>query len=100
MVPILGSSGSFYDEVLRELVVRARRRAVRRQRVRAVSPPAPTRRPPRSARSRAAGRAARYAATGAPKCSDLPQAPLARTVTYLLIGFVVMIAGLGAIINK
>jgi len=32
--------------------------------------------------------------------SDLPQAPLARTVTYLLVGFVVMIAGLGAMLNK
>ena len=47
MVAILGASGSFYDEVLRELVVRARRRAVRRQRVRAVPPARPTRRPPR-----------------------------------------------------
>lgn len=32
--------------------------------------------------------------------ADLPQAPLARTITYMLIGFVVMIAGLGAMINK
>jgi hypothetical protein len=31
---------------------------------------------------------------------DLPQAPFARTVTYLVIGFVVMIAGLGAMLNK
>ena len=30
---------------------------------------------------------------------DLPQAPLARTVTYLVIGFVVMVAGLAAMIN-
>jgi hypothetical protein len=30
----------------------------------------------------------------------LPQAPLARTVFYLVIGFVVMVAGLAAIITK
>jgi hypothetical protein len=32
--------------------------------------------------------------------ADLTQAPLVRTVTYMLIGFVVMIAGLGAMLNK
>ena len=32
--------------------------------------------------------------------SRLAQAPLGRTVAYLVIGFVVMIAGLGAILNK
>jgi hypothetical protein len=32
--------------------------------------------------------------------ADLPQAPLARTITYMVIGFVVMVAGLGAMINK
>jgi hypothetical protein len=32
--------------------------------------------------------------------SDLVQAPLGRTVGYMLIGFVVMVAGLGAMINK
>jgi hypothetical protein len=32
--------------------------------------------------------------------TDLPQAPLARTVVYVVIGFVVMIAGLGAMLNK
>ena len=31
---------------------------------------------------------------------DLPQAPLARTITYMVIGFIVMVAGLGAMINK
>ena len=30
----------------------------------------------------------------------LPQAPLARTLLYLVIGFVVMVAGLAAIITK
>ena len=32
--------------------------------------------------------------------TDLPQAPIARSVAYLVIGFVVMIAGLGAMLNK
>ena len=31
---------------------------------------------------------------------DLVQAPVARTVAYMVIGFLVMIAGLGAILNK
>jgi hypothetical protein len=31
---------------------------------------------------------------------DLVQAPVARTVAYLVIGFVVMVAGLGAMLNK
>jgi hypothetical protein len=30
---------------------------------------------------------------------DLAQAPLARTIAFLVIGFVVMIAGLGAMVN-
>ena len=32
--------------------------------------------------------------------SDLPQAPLARTIAYTVIGFVVMVAGLGAMLNR
>lgn len=32
--------------------------------------------------------------------ADLAQAPVARTVTYLVIGFVVMIAGLAAIVAR
>ena len=31
---------------------------------------------------------------------DLPQAPVGRTIAYMAIGFVVMIAGLGAMFNK
>jgi hypothetical protein len=41
-----------------------------------------------------------YKQSSADANTDLPQAPLARTVTYLLIGFVVMVAGLGAMLNK
>ena len=100
MVPFLADSGSFYDEVLRELVFALgaalfvanafalyRRGAGLR------------RRPPgeRSPRSRPGSPVRGNRRTDD---TDLPQAPLARTVTYLLVGFVVMIAGLGAILNK
>jgi hypothetical protein len=99
MVGILGASGSFYDEVLRELVFalggalfvanayalyrrRADARTASQRTVAQSRPGSPVRGNRRSANT------------------DLAQAPLARTVTYLVIGFVVMIAGLGAIINK
>jgi hypothetical protein len=74
---------SFYDEVLRELITAVgaalfvgnlialvRRRSDRR----------------------------RVPATGGG--DTLPEAPLTRTVVYLLIGFVVMIAGIAAIATK
>ena len=96
---ILGSSGSFYDEVLRELLFALgaalfianayalfRRRCdgqVAKQRSLAqYRPGSPVR---------------GYRRTGN---TELAQAPLVRTVTYLVIGFVVMVAGLGAMINK
>jgi hypothetical protein len=34
------------------------------------------------------------------EAADLAQAPVARSVTYMIIGFVVMIAGLAAIVTK
>jgi hypothetical protein len=96
---ILGSSGSFYDEVLRELLFalgaalfianafalyrRRRDGQVAKHRVVAQHRPgSPVRGYRRSDNA------------------DLAQAPLVRTVTYLIIGFVVMVAGLGAMINK
>jgi hypothetical protein len=99
MVPILGSSGSFYDGVLRELLFALggalfvanafalyRRRADAENNLR---------------------RTVAHSRPGSPvrgnrrtEARDLPQAPLARTVAYLVVGFVVMVAGLGAIINK
>ena len=99
MVPILGSSGSFYDGVLRELLFALgaalfvanafalyRRRAdaetTARRTVARSRPGSPVRGNRRSDER------------------DLPQAPLARTVAYLAVGFIVMVAGLGAIINK
>ncbi len=99
MVPILGASGSFYDEVLRELVFAlgaalfvANAFALYRRRADAQS---------------AARRTVARSRPGSPvrgnrrsDDTDLPQAPLARSVTYLVIGFIVMVAGLGALINK
>lgn len=90
---------SFYDQVLRELVtalgaalfvanlfalVRRRadaRRAAQRTvaRVRPGSPVRPN----------------RVASDGEPV--DLPQAPIARTITYLVVGFVVMVWGIASI---
>jgi hypothetical protein len=96
-MPLLGDS--FYDDVLRELVFAlgaalfvanaialARRRndaATARRRI--------------VARGRPGSPVRGYGRAGG--TTDLPQAPLARTVTYMLIGFVVMIAGLGAMLN-
>jgi hypothetical protein len=99
MVPILGSSGSFYDDVLCELLFAlggalfvANAFALYRRRADAQ---AATRRT--VARSRPGSPVRGYRRSDD---RDLPQAPLARTVAYLIVGFVVMIAGLGAIINK
>lgn len=92
---------SFYDDVLRELVaavgaalffgnlialLRRRsdsRRAAQRDDTRG--------RPGSKARSKAAATR---------KQDTLPAAPLTRTVLYLVIGFVVMVAGLAAIATK
>jgi hypothetical protein len=99
MVVVLGSSGGFYDEVLRELLFAlggalfvANAFALYRRRSDAQ---ASTRRTVARSRPGSPVRGNRRSDD-----SDLPQAPLARTVTYLVIGFVVMIAGLGALINK
>ena len=99
MVPILGSSGSFYDGVLRELLFAlggalfvANAFALYRRRADAETN---VRRTVARSRPGSPVRGNRRSET-----RDLPQAPLARTVVYLVVGFVVMIAGLGAIINK
>ena len=93
------SSGNFYDEVLREVLFalgaalfvanalalyrrRADAQAAARRTVARTRPGSPVRGNRRT------------------DDRDLPQAPLARTVAYLVVGFVVMVAGLGAMINK
>jgi hypothetical protein len=92
--------GSLYDSVMRELVFalgaalfvanayalfrrRADRDAAKQRTV---------------ARSRAGSPVRGYGRAG--DDTDLVQAPLARTIAYMAIGFVVMIAGLGAMLNK
>ena len=99
MLPIVGSSGSFYDEVLRELVCAlgaalfvANAFALYRRRADGEAAAKRT-----VARNRPGSPVRGYRRTDD---RDLPQAPLVRTVTYLLIGFVVMVAGLGALINR
>jgi hypothetical protein len=99
MFAMLGSSGSFYDEVLRELLFAlgaalfiANALALFRRRRDAQVAAHRT-----VARSRPGSPVRGYRRTDN---RDLPQAPLARSVTYLLIGFIVMVAGLGAILNK
>ena len=99
MVPILGSSGSFYDGVLRELLFAlgaalfvANAFALYRRRADAETTARKT-----VARSRP-GSPVRGNRRSDDR--DLPQAPLARTVAYLVVGFIVMVAGLGAIINR
>jgi hypothetical protein len=91
---------SFYDDVLRELVTAVgaalfignliallRRRSDRRQ----TSQGAVWRGRPGSARS---GRAATR------NGDTLPAAPVTRTIVYLVIGFVVMVAGIAAMATK
>jgi hypothetical protein len=98
MVAVTGS-GNFYDEVLREMLFalgaalfvanalalyrrRADAQAAARRTVARTRPGSPVRGNRRT------------------DDRDLPQAPLARTVASSVGGFVVMVAGLGAMINK
>jgi hypothetical protein len=90
---------NFYDSVLRELLFAlgaalfvANAYALYRRRADAAEATNRT-----VARNRPGSPVRGYRRTGN---GDLAQAPLARTITYLVIGFVVMIAGLGAMLNK
>jgi hypothetical protein len=94
---VLGAN--FYDSVMRELVFAlggalfiANALALYRRRTDAETASQRV-----VARSRPGSPVRGYGRSDAPR--DLPQAPLARTVTYMLIGFVVMVAGLAAMIN-
>ncbi len=93
-------SESFYDGVMRELVFAlgaalfvANAFALYRRRLDTQAAIQRT-----VARNRAGSPVRGYKRTE--ESTDLPQAPLARTVAYVVIGFVVMIAGLGAMLNK
>ena len=96
MPPLLAEN--FYDSVMRELLFAlgaalffANAYALYRRR----------------ADAQAASRRIAHTRAGSPvrgykrsASGDLAQAPIARTVVYLVIGFAVMIAGLGAMLNK
>jgi hypothetical protein len=93
-------AASFYDGVMRELVFALGAalfvaNALALYRRRADSNRAMDR---TVARSRAGSPVRGYRRTA--DTTDLPQAPIGRTIAYLVIGFVVMIAGLGAMLNK
>ncbi len=90
---------SFYDEVLRELIVAfgaalllanglalLRRRRDVQQRAVTVG-----------ARNAKAKGASRVAATGQTRDGELLQAPFARSVAFAILGFVMMIAGIAAL---
>ena len=90
---------SFYDEVLRELIVAfgaallaanglalLRRRRDVEQRAVTVG-----------ARNAKAKGASRVAATGHTRDGELVQAPFARSVAFAILGFVMMIAGIAAL---
>ena len=91
----------FYDDVLRELITAVgaalfvgnlialvRRRS---DRVRAAQRAVAKGRPGSPVRGKVAATRDR---------DSLPEAPLARTALYLIIGFVVMVAGIAAIVTK
>lgn len=90
---------SFYDEVLRELIVAfgaalfvanglalLRRRRDGEQRAATVG-----------ARNAKAKGASRVATTGQTRDGELVQAPFARSAAFALLGFVMMIAGIAAL---
>jgi len=98
VVQLLGAS--FYDGVLRELVAAlgaalffANLWALYRRKADAQVASHRT-----IARNRAGSPVRGYRRTDA--SADLPQAPVLRTTLYMLIRFVVMVAGIGAVINK
>jgi len=76
----------FYDEVLRELLV-AMGGALFVGNLMALL------------RRRAPARAARPGPSDPEEPNALPQAPLARTVTYLVIGFVVALWGIASLVS-
>ncbi|HZR15014.1 MAG TPA: hypothetical protein VFC33_17390 [Acidimicrobiia bacterium] len=98
---------SFYDEVLRELLAAvgaamffgnlyalARRRAdAREHAARSASRG-------RKASARGPAPRARSASGSRQQTSDLAQAPVARTLVYIVLGFVMMVAGIAALVAR
>lgn len=98
---------SFYDEVLRELLAAvgaamffgnlyalARRRADARE----LAARAPAR--SRKASARGPTPKGRPANRSRKEAGDLPQAPVARTLVYVVLGFLMMVAGIAALIAR
>jgi hypothetical protein len=97
VIPVVADS--FYDSVLRELVFAlgaalfvANAYALYRRRADAERVSQRT-----VARSRPGSPVRGNKRTKEP--ADLAQAPVARTITYIVIGFIVMVAGLGAMLK-
>jgi D-serine deaminase-like pyridoxal phosphate-dependent protein len=99
---------SFYDEVLRELLAAVGaamffgniyalfRRRADAQRAAAVSKARATARGPRAS-ARGNARPVRSTSTARTN-DDLSQAPLLRTMVYVVLGFVMMVAGIASLI--
>ena len=99
MLTLLAAGGDFYDDVMRELVFALGAAlffgsafALWKRRADAAAATERT-----VANSRPGSPVRGY---GRNESEDLPQAPVARTVAYMVIGFIVMVAGLGAMLNK
>ena len=80
--------------------LRVGRRVVPRETRRRCIAGAPTSKPCHNARWPAIGPEVRSAATAGKRIASSLVAPFGRTLLYAVVGFVVMIAGLGAMINK
>jgi hypothetical protein len=92
---------SFYDEVLRELVAALGAALFFANGLALVRRRSDARRSARHTVARARpGSPVRGNRRNAKVDGDLPQAPLARTVTYLLIGLIVMIWGIASIVGS
>lgn len=96
------SSGSFYDEVMRELVIALGAALFlgnlfalsrRRTDIRARGPVG-------GARSTKSRGSSRVAATGRARSGELVKAPIARSLLYVILGFVMMVAGIASLVAK
>jgi hypothetical protein len=104
---------TFYDEVLRELLAAvgaamffgnlyalSRRRADARRNAMTRSRVAAARGPRGSSRSGARPVRSSSKAGTAKATDDLSQAPVARTLVYVALGFVMMVAGIAALVAR
>lgn len=78
---------SFYDEVLRELIAAIGAALFIGNLVALIR------------RRKAPARSANPTGSGGDRSPDLPQAPVARTVVYMVLGFVVMVWGIASFVT-